>query len=264
MITTLYMHRDAPELALASGPMSAARSVHPRAMIGGRHDYGLEMASEATPIYHRWIASRCVPYLGTSVLEVGAGHGAVTHYLALDRRVVALDASPDCVAALQQRFRGCENVTVVRGDARQLETAEQFDSIVMINVLEHIFDDTGILASLSRHLNPDGTMIIYVPALDILYTKLDRQIGHFRRYTKRRLAAVVREAGLRLIEQRYANMLAIAPWVLSGWVGRSGAAHSQSLAAWDRIGTRLGIAIESHVNPPIGLNLFAVAERSNW
>ena len=140
----------------------------------------------------------------------------ITQHLAEGREVVALDMSAACVAAMRQRFSDTPNVRVVEGDLRALDTTDRFDSIVMFNVLEHILDDRSVLESCARWLRPGGNIVIYVPALNGLYTDWDRKVGHFRRYSRRRLAGVLDEAGLRAVELRYSNLLAIAPWVVSG------------------------------------------------
>ncbi len=149
-------------------------------------------------------------------------------------------------------------------DLREMNLSEKFDSAIMINVLEHIFDDVGVLRALGERLNPGGNCLVYVPALNGLYGPLDREIGHYRRYSTARLGGVVREAGLVPVRLHYVNMLAIPAWVLfsSRWIDRDDRQSvSGSLNLWDRVGVPLTRAIESRVRPPIGLNVFCVARK---
>jgi SAM-dependent methyltransferase len=238
----------------------ASRFVHPKARFAdAEHDYSLDIASDSTPNYLRWIADLCQPHLGRSVLDLGAGHGTVTQHLTAGRQVVALDRSDACIAAMETRFRDVANVRVVKGDIEELEIGEPFDSIVMINVLEHVFDDSGVLASLRPYLRPGGRVILYVPAHNLLYTAWDRKVGHFRRYSRQVLDDVIREAGLVPVSIRYVNLLSMMAWPFSGKILASDQAVRQSLSLWDQVGTRLGRALESRVRVPTGLNLFCVA-----
>jgi 2-polyprenyl-3-methyl-5-hydroxy-6-metoxy-1,4-benzoquinol methylase len=255
------MHR-----ANANGALS--RYVHRKAApdpSAGHHTRGIDAADDSAPAHLRWIADQLLPYLGESVLEVGAGRGAVTQHLAQGRRLVAADLSDSCLSVLRARFADSPNVRVRRMDLRRIETNETFDSTVLINVLEHIHDDAGALRALAAHLKPGGSCLIYVPALNWLYGPFDRDVGHYRRYSKRRLAAVVREAGLQPVVLRYVNLLAIPAWIVFsvGGVNRDDVGSvSRSLGLWDRVGVPLTRAVEGRMSPPIGLNLFCVARRA--
>ena len=244
-----------------------SRYVHPKAADDpsmGKHDCGLDVAVDSSAAYLHWIADLVIPYLGASALEVGSGHGAVTQYLARGRQFVATDLSDSCLRALHSRFADWPNVKVRRMDLREVDITETFDSTVIINLLEHIYDDAGALGTLRDRLNPGGNCVIYVPALNGLYGAYDRDVGHYRRYSKRRLAGVVREAGLRPVTLRYVNICAIPAWVLfsSKWLDRDNVQSvGRSLELWDRVGVPLTRAIERRVSPPLGLNLFCVARR---
>jgi SAM-dependent methyltransferase len=239
---------------------TASRFVHRRALAGdGDHDYSLDIASDAAPNYLKWIGEMCGPFLGARVLDLGAGHGAITQHFLGNREVTALDLSDSCVAAMRQRFDGRDDVQVIQGDLRDLGGADQFDSIVMINVLEHILDDSGVLSQCARHLDPSGNIVLYVPALNGLYTEWDRKVGHFRRYSIQRLRAVVEEAGLGVLQLRYVNMLAIPAWFVTGRIANAKQAIGSTLSLWDRTGTLVSRQLESRIRVPIGLNLFCVA-----
>jgi SAM-dependent methyltransferase len=241
--------------------------VHPKSAADpseGRHDFALEIASDSARGYLRWIADLLIPYLGASALEVGSGHGSVTQYLAGGRRFVATDVSDSCLSALRSRFADWPNVEVRRLDLRDVDISETFDSTIIINLLEHIYDDASALRSLRDRLKPGGNCLIYVPALNWLYGAWDRDVGHYRRYSKRRLAGVVRGAGLRPVRLRYVNMLAVPAWVLfsSRWLDRDDAERvGSSMQLWDRMGVPLTRALERRMPPPVGLNLFCVARR---
>ena len=191
-----------------SQPHPAARYTHPKALeapaANGAHDHGLDVLAENAPNYLRWIADMIEPYLGNKVLDLGAGIGAVTTHYAPGREVVACDRSDTCVDALHRRFANAPNVTVVQGDLTELsDWGEHFESVVMLNVLEHIEDDVGVLSSLQALLQPGGRIVVYVPALNLLYGKMDRTLGHYRRYSKWRFKEIAAHAGLQIVTLRY-------------------------------------------------------------
>jgi len=248
--------------------LPAARYVHPKAFENGaqagEHDHALDIASEASPNYLRWIADLCKPHLGHDVMDVGAGHGAITEHFAAGRSVLATDLSDTCVAAMRRRFAAAPNVEVQKADLRELgpeEVGRRFDSIVLINVLEHIEDDAGALAHLAGCLRPGGAFVVYVPALNGLFGPWDRKVGHFRRYSKWRLRGVAAAAGLQVVELRYVNLLAIPAWLAFSRLSmRVNEDPGTSLSLWDRTGVPLSRLIESRVRPPLGLNLLCVAQ----
>jgi SAM-dependent methyltransferase len=243
--------------------LPVAGYVHRRAEGGGElPDYHTaDIASDALANHTRRIAELCAPHLGDSVVDVGAGYGAITEHLAANRTLVALDPADDCRVALEKRFNEWPNVTVRVGDVDVLSPDEQFDSIVMINVLEHIDDDAGALRKLAAHLTPTGTLVLYVPAYNFLYTNWDRAVGHKRRYSKPRLTGVIATAGLTVSHVRYVNALALPGWMITGPLTHRADSLKTSLDIWDRYGVPTSRWLENRVELPFGLNLIAAAKR---
>jgi 2-polyprenyl-3-methyl-5-hydroxy-6-metoxy-1,4-benzoquinol methylase len=251
-----------PSLMSRLRPTPAARYVHPKALArpaeSGEHDHNLDVADENSPNYLGWIADLVKPRLGHRVLELGAGIGSITRLYADGHEVLATDLSPYCVGAMRERFAAAPNITVVQSDLRELSASgERFDSILMVNVLEHIEDDAGVLSAMPSVLSPGGRIVIYVPALNALYGQWDRKVGHFRRYSKWRMHGVARVAGLDVVELRYVNALAIPAWAA---FSRTEVDRTQgaSLSVWDRTGVPVSRALEARIRPPLGLNVLAV------
>jgi SAM-dependent methyltransferase len=247
----------------ASGYVHRKAAIDPSAE---QHDLRLDLASDSMPGHLRRVAELLLPYLGESTLDVGAGLGAVTQYLAPGRRLVATDLADSCLSALRERFKDAPNVEVRRMDLRHMDIAETFDSAVLVNVLEHIEDDRGALCALSERLNAGGNCVIYVPAFNWLYGDMDRDLGHYRRYSARRLAGVAREAGLHPTVLCYANLLAIPAWAVyarrkTGQSQGDVDSAQRNLNLWERIGVPVTRALEQRVQPPIGLNLLCVARK---
>lgn len=246
-------------------PGPAARYVNPKALgivnEDGDHDAGIDVAEENSPNYLRWIADRVRPHLGQTVLEVGAGTGSITELYAPGRQVLAIDRSRWCVDEMEKRFAAVDNVEVREVDVLELiDEGRRFDSVVMLNVLEHIEDDVAILRMLGSLLEPEGRVVVYVPALNGLYGKWDRKVGHYRRYAPWRLRAVLDEAGMTPVEIGYMNALSIPAWLAfaNSDVEKSNAG---SMSLWDKTGIAWGRRIESVVPIPFGLNVFCAARR---
>jgi SAM-dependent methyltransferase len=211
--------------------------------------------------YADWIYSMMEPDLGERVLEVGAGHGTMTQRLAVGRRVTATEVSPASVALLEERYRDDPAVEVRHGDIAETLGSGGFDSIVMVNVLEHIADDAGALRQLRQALVPGGRLFLFVPAFEVLYSEFDRQVGHHRRYRRPQLEALVAEAGLEPVEARYVNSLGALAWWLLAKKLRQVPTRQWSARTYDRAVVPLLRRLERRWIPPFGQSILCVARR---
>jgi 2-polyprenyl-3-methyl-5-hydroxy-6-metoxy-1,4-benzoquinol methylase len=226
------------------------------------HNANIDVAEDSAPNYLEWIAARCRPHLGQRVLEVGAGTGSITARFANGREVLAVERDDWCIKEMERRFAGSPNVTVRRAELAELaDEGLRFDSVVLLNVLEHIEDDVAALESLRGLLAPSGRIVLYVPALNGLYGAFDRKAGHYRRYAAWRMRQVFAAAGLVEVEMRYMNLLSVPAW----WIFSRGNLERSSagqLSLWDKTGIVVGRRLESLIRVPVGLNLFCVARVS--
>jgi len=204
-------------------------------------------------------------HLQSPVLEVGAGLGDLTGRLADRHRVVATDVSTRCLDALQEKFGENPNVTVagydvVAGGSVPEQPDEGFGSVVMSNVLEHLPDDEAVLAKLSKVLRPGGSVIIFVPAFELLYGKFDQMIGHHRRYRRRGLEQVLTAAGFTEPRVRYVNLPGWFAWLLTVRVMGLIPTSPGAVKTYDRVVLPVVRRIESWVAPPFGQSVLGVAQ----
>jgi SAM-dependent methyltransferase len=207
--------------------------------------------------YFAWQARLVLPHAGRRVLEVGCGIGNFTGRM-LDRElVVAVDVEPCCVRRLQERYPGRPNLrAMVCEDIGELGTLKP-DTIVCLNVLEHIEDDGAALRQMASILPAGGAIVLLVPGFPSLYGPIDRKLGHYRRYTRGSLEKLAN--GLRIRELRYVNAVGFFGWWINARLGRSEQSERQ-IALFDRLVPLLS-RIEGLLPPPFGQSILAVLEK---
>jgi glycosyltransferase involved in cell wall biosynthesis len=180
----------------------------------------LDAFSDA-PRFNRWIADTIQPYLGKRVLEIGAGIGNLTRVLVANRRIYfATDLDAEHLSRLSVRLSGRPKLATALLDAARQEDYGQFrnrvDTIVCVNVLEHIEDDLGALRSMHMTLEDGGRAVILVPEGQGIFNSLDRELGHRRRYSEGQLRLWMSEAGFVVEELLRFNRISRPGWWLNG------------------------------------------------
>jgi len=182
---------------------------------------GLLNSLTGTPQYLSWITRVLRPYLGDSVLEIGAGLGNLTgRLMARKLQYVAGEGDALYLHALRNRFLRTPNVTVCKldpDDPRDYEPwRESFESALCVNVLETVEDPAGVLKSLRGCLKPDGVVVVLVPQGKGLYGSLDKAMGHRRRFSAAEVRGLIESSGFRVDEVRQLNKIGALSWWLFG------------------------------------------------
>jgi 2-polyprenyl-3-methyl-5-hydroxy-6-metoxy-1,4-benzoquinol methylase len=214
--------------------------------------------------YNYWLYEQIADGLGQRILEVGSGTGNITQFLAANgREVMATDVVPAYRNELQRRFESQKNVEVGVFDLLTKASAgmisSPFDTIVCLNVLEHIEDDGFALAQMRAVLKTGGILALLVPAHPLLYGEFDRAVGHFRRYQKRELREVLQRAGFQMRELRFFSMAATLPWLINGRLLKRAYLPANQTSLADRLVPIL--RLERLIGPPFGLSLIALAQK---
>lgn len=214
--------------------------------------------------YNRWVWERIKPFVGQRVLEAGAGNGTMTRFLYGRELIVAGDKETPYVDRLRNAFRRRPGIEIERVDLESDDVLSlahyRFDTITLINVLEHTADDLAALRRAHALLVPGGRVVIYVPAGASLYGSMDRGIGHARRYEKDGLAAKLRDAGFDVEYTGFQNRVAKLAWWINSKVLRRGSLPSGQSRLFDLLVPTLR-ALEGE-NPPSGLSLIAVGRKT--
>ena|ERR1700733_5644536 len=201
------------------------------------------------------------PYLSGNVLEVGAGVGQFTEELQLlsqIQRLVSIEPDPDFCSKFRTTFPSRE---LVQGTVNDLHSATNWNAIFSVNVLEHIETDSEELETYRRLLRPaQGALCLFVPARPEIYAPIDKDFGHFRRYTRRELRAKLESAGFTLVRFRYFNFVGYFLWWLSFCLLKKRTFDVPSVRLFDRVIFPVVHGFESNIcSPPFGQSLFVVA-----
>ncbi len=250
----------------------------------------LEIMS-AAPRYNRWQYDVIAPWIGKRVMEVGSGVGNMSEHLVAQQRelVVLTDIDEWYRQRLRERFADLPLVPdgdvpdTGRSSARLIRSGDlprradevvvdsltlpddeaptrfkdcRLDTVVALNVVEHIEDDVGALRTIAGLLAPGGRAVILVPALQTIFGSLDEELGHFRRYSRASLTAAFNTAGLRLERMFWYNRLGVFGWWLNARVRRVKRIPIDQLRVFDRLVPTL--RYERFFPLPFGQSLVAI------
>jgi glycosyltransferase involved in cell wall biosynthesis/phospholipid N-methyltransferase len=172
------------------------------------------------PRFNAWMADTIRPHCGEKVLEIGSGTGNLTRRLVPRNTYVASDVNPLYLQTLRSLTADRPYLDVTLTDVTQGETFPDvpggFDTVVCLNVIEHVDDDVSALANIRKVLGPDGKAIVLVPQGPGVFGTLDEILGHRRRYTEETLRRLASEAGFEVQEILRFNRVGFPAWWLNG------------------------------------------------
>jgi SAM-dependent methyltransferase len=213
--------------------------------------------------YNDWIWQSVAPYVGNRVLEVGAGIGNMTRVLYGRDLIVATDLELPYLHILRNRFSRNPTIIVERLDLNSDDCLKlkhhEFDTVVCLNVLEHIEDHEGALQRLYEVLVPGGRLVLFVPADQKLFGTMDTQVGHFRRYEREGLQRLIEAAGFISEKVTYRNIFGRFGWWLNGRVLKRNHLPGGQSRLFD-----LFVPILRRIEPESpskGLSLIAIAQK---
>lgn len=215
--------------------------------------------------YTDWIASQIRPHCGQRVLEVGAGIGTITRrLLGHADYVCALEPNPACFEILQRNLAGAPGVECRHGRIEdctlEFTASRQIDTIVCVNVLEHVEHDLQTLRQLSAMLpGPAGRLLLIVPAVPAAYGPIDAALGHHRRYSRASLRSVLDQAGFSVASLRYSNLIGLLGWLFNARIARRVQQSDSQIRIFDALIVPWSSRLERVLPPPVGLSLVAAA-----
>jgi SAM-dependent methyltransferase len=223
-----------------------------------QHDV-LEALAECAN-HRRWFAAFARPYLGEHPIEVGSGFGDYAkQWLPLVDKFTATEADPALLPGLEAEMAAYSNVEV---SLLLLPTHERADhsSLIAYNVLEHIDDHVGALESMARLVRPEGHLILVCPAFPFAMSPIDIATGHVRRYTRRSMSKALTDAGLEIVDVRYANSLGLICYYAFTSVLKRQPKIGGTISFYDRLLVPVIRFVERIVGrPPFGQSVVAIA-----
>ena len=214
--------------------------------------------------YNYWVYEQIAEALGNRVLEVGSGTGNITQFIAANGcQVIATEVVPSFRSILQKSYGDLPNVSIGQFDltakAPQEYLSRQIDTVVCLNVLEHIEDDRFALQQIRELLIPGGKLALLVPAHRILYGEFDRALGHYRRYERSELISKLEQVGFLVRRIKFFSLAAVLPWLINGRLFKRDYIPTGQANLANRLVPLL--KLECLIGPPFGLSLVAIGEK---
>jgi SAM-dependent methyltransferase len=222
---------------------------------------------EVNAPYMRWQLEQFRPFLGPRLLEVGCGVGSILAQLSPREFVMGVDVEDEMVAFAGQRFTdrrlyrfAALDISSLSTEDRSMLKRQRFDTVLCINVLEHVLDDVSAVAAMVDILEPGGTLALLVPAHPALYGQYDAMEGHFRRYSRASLNGLLARSGLEVVRLHRFNLAGAAGWWFQYRLLRQ-RIHGQGHFKVLQTAMPVLRAIEARIKPPFGLSLVAVGKK---
>lgn len=220
--------------------------------------------------YSRWMFHVYKEYVGKKVFDVGAGMGRmVQFYIEQCERVLATDIFQHQVDYMNKNFEDFSNFEAVLLDITKDDIscyAEQYDTVLCINVLEHLEDDELAIRKMKELLCNRGKLVLFVPAFQKLYCQMDANVSHYRRYDRNVLKSLADKCDMKVLYNGYFNVMGIIPYFLKGRRKmKAGESFSSTLNEGNsklyNIASRIMEPIEKKIPPRWGLSEIIVLQK---
>ena len=211
--------------------------------------------------WKRYWSSQLRPYVGGAVLEVGGGIGANVPYIIHSgvKSITLLEPDAELVERARSEMPASNGIPVEarHGSIDSLDPSSQFETILYIDVIEHIEQDREQLAKAARRLASGGNLIVLVPAYNFLYSEFDKAIGHHRRYSRATLAAL-RPPGCELVRLRNLDSAGLLASLVNKLFLKQSTPTESQIALWDRVLVRTSTILDPITGFLVGKTLVAV------
>lgn len=219
----------------------------------------LESMSQAD-FYNKWTFSKFKKCLKGDILEIGCGIGNFTSTLAKFGKVTAIDIDKNLI----DKFKDSNHyINAGFGDIEKGQyffKKREFETIVCVNVLEHINDDIKALENMFKLLKIEGVLVLLVPIHNFLYGEIDRSIGHFRRYDPKKIIRIMQNLKYSIVSYQKLNFLGAIGWFISGRILRNKQITEKKIKLFELISPLL--YLENFIEPPVGTSVLIIAKRS--
>lgn len=219
----------------------------------------LEIMQDAS-YYNNWILRLILPWTSGEVAEVGAGMGLFSGMLSKkDFSITSIDYDQQYLEIVKSKYPEVKTFQFDLQTARiSSSLVGKFDTVIAINVLEHLPDLTLVLDHISQMLRPGGKLIVVIPAFKFAYGTLDRNLGHVRRYTNKQFQMYLKKAGLSQLSSRYFNFWGLLGWMVNSRIFKRIVIPASQVRIFDLL-FRPWMELERYLKLPLGLSLLSVS-----
>ena len=221
----------------------------------------LEIMAQADH-YNKWIYNLIKPYMKGKICEIGAGTGTFSDIFSRDGfTVTAIDYNGEYLKIINQKNKNIKTF-LFDMQSKSIPTAltGKFDTIVILNVLEHLSDHVLAMSHLNKMLKNGGTLIALVPSFQIAFGSIDKYLSHFRRYNKDSFIRLATSNSFKIIFNRYINLLGLCGWFINARLFKLKSISNFQVKIFDFVSRPL-LIIEKYIPPPMGLSLICVATK---
>jgi 2-polyprenyl-3-methyl-5-hydroxy-6-metoxy-1,4-benzoquinol methylase len=193
--------------------------------------------------FNQWIYDIIKPFLKGDIFEAGSGIGNISKFIIKDQYSITLsDINENYCTYLKKNYGRFQNVKdIISIDFQHPEYQinyegykNRFDTIILLNVIEHLEDDNRAVSICNYMLKANGHLIILAPSYPFLFCNLDKELGHYRRYTLKQLSKVIEGNKFCLLQKTYFNFLGIAGWLVSGKILQKGILGKNEMSVFDK------------------------------
>ena len=219
--------------------------------------------------FNKWMYSRIAPYCYGNILEIGSGIGNISSYFLQNGSDITLsDLRDNYTDILKNKFKQYSNlkgiITLDLVDAdfenKYSHLLGTFDTVYALNVVEHIGNDELAIANCKKLLKEHGNIVILVPAYQFLYNRFDKELEHFRRYTKKTLNSLFEKNNLEVIKSSYFNLGGILGWFLFGKLLNKKTIEGEQMSLYNKLVPFFKIADKLTFNL-VGLSVISIAKK---
>lgn len=213
--------------------------------------------------YNRWILKLIAPDLTGDIIEIGSGTGNFTALISkINSRLTATDYNQEYLDILHRQFPGLQTFYLDLESPRiPMALYQKFDTAVCLNLLEHIANESVALKNIYDTLKPGGKLIISVPAFKFAFGRVDRSLGHVRRYTKKSLKNSLTRHNFTIESIRYLNFLGLWGWWFNTRVLKRNTIYPWQIRVFEIL-SRPFLFLENYLPALMGLSVFSLARKT--
>jgi SAM-dependent methyltransferase len=213
--------------------------------------------------FNRWMYETIRPFCKGKILEIGSGIGNISQFFIDEKADITLtDIRPVYCDVLRRKFPGATQVIELDLTHPSFESVYTnhigaYDAVFALNVVEHIKEDDVAIRNCYKLLKQGGHLVILVPAYQSLYNRFDKELEHFRRYTRKMLNELLSRGGFRVIHSQYFNLMGIPGWYVSGKLQKNKTIPKGQMSLYNKLVPLFRLADKVVFNQ-VGLSVISV------